>query len=114
MLTYALIMMTLHSLLLKVVSIKTYFKDLENPEWKDDEGDGTQDGGSTSQAAASTADAEFVHSTISIKALHMFLSAFPSFPRDVLMSVAKDEVLVLFVNNDDFSLTSYIPIRVED
>jgi hypothetical protein len=52
-------------------------------------------------------------SMISIKTLHQFLNAFQQFPRDVLMSVAKDEVIVLFVSTEDTTLTCYIPLRAQ-
>lgn len=42
------------------------------------------------------------------------LQAFQHYSRDVLMSVAKDEMLVLFISNEEYSITSCIPLRLED
>ena len=60
------------------------------------------------------ADTEFIHSTVAIKSLHTFFSAFQHPPRDILLSVFKNEMVVLFVSNDDYNIYCYVPMRAED
>lgn len=100
-----------------VVSVKTYFKDLERAEMNEDQQDGAaslQTGGAAAGSQAGSADTEFIHSTVAIKSLHTFFSAFQHPPRDILLSVFKNEMVVLFVSNDDYNIYCYVPMRAED
>eukprot|EP00039_Didymoeca_costata_P014293 m.229427 g.229427 ORF g.229427 m.229427 type:complete len:291 (+) comp15988_c0_seq19:168-1040(+) len=89
-----------------IVSVKTHFKNLENPAWGDD-------GEPVSGVAPTDShdDSQFVEVCVGLKHLHQFLHAHIVPPHDILMSVAKNTAIILFVAQDDTSLTCYIPTR---
>lgn len=93
-----------------VVTVKTFFKDLQNAEWKEDEGPTD-----ASQAVlAARPKEDFLDATIPVKNLHAFIAANQPDSTSILLSIVHGKTVVLSVIHDESTLTLYIPVHNDD
>ena len=75
-----------------VVSVKTYFRDLE---------------------VAEGSGGEFAEAAVVIRSLHTFLAAHPSPPDTVLLSISQNSAITLHVLADEANITFFVPAHLE-
>ena len=108
-----------------VVPRRTVFRNLENVEPRA----AAATNAAAAAAAAADADAngplasqggafgtlppDAVEARISIKSFFQFLNAHPAPPEHVMLSIIRQQAVILFLWEDDLSITFYIPITAE-
>ncbi|PVD37195.1 hypothetical protein C0Q70_04190 [Pomacea canaliculata] len=89
-----------------MVAINTHFKDLFNPSWKKDGGDGgRQDKGISQQDPT-----DFVQARIDIKRFAQFLSSQQVNPNRVICNIIDSRLVHFYLMHDDFSLQYFMPV----
>eukprot|EP00035_Acanthoeca_spectabilis_P005642 m.115965 g.115965 ORF g.115965 m.115965 type:complete len:259 (+) comp13116_c0_seq4:579-1355(+) len=84
-----------------LVSVKTYFRNLEEPHLKDGE----------TAPPSRTAASDFVDASVLVKSVHQYLSAHQQDPGRVLMSITPGRGVVLHCVQTDATFTFYIPTK---
>eukprot|EP00040_Diaphanoeca_grandis_P020752 m.110350 g.110350 ORF g.110350 m.110350 type:complete len:287 (+) comp28031_c0_seq2:149-1009(+) len=88
-----------------ILTVKTFFKDLQNAEYKDGEQPADD------EQARSKED--FVDATVSVRSLFLFIAAHQVEPPNMLLSIVHGQAVVLHVALEDTNLTFYIPVHLD-
>lgn len=88
------------------VTVKTYFKDLQNAEWKN--------GSVLSQQRKSQASQNFVSASIPVKKFFAFIAAHQADSANILLSIVQGKTVVISVIHEGSTLTLYIPVLLDD